>query len=122
MLAQQMLVTTLLAVPYSFSARLREPAVLASDAKVQAALRLVAAEQFAERSILDLAAELGISLRALELGFRRELDTTPHEYLRTSRLARARGTGTRRRSLHHRERHRRQVGLCPPRPVCPRLP
>ncbi len=88
-LAQQMLVTTLLAVPHSFSARLREPAVPASDAKVQAALRLVAAEQFAERTILDLAAELGISLRALELGFRRELGTTPHEYLRTSRLARA---------------------------------
>ena len=88
LLAQQMLVTTLLAVPHSFSARLHEPAVPASHAKVQAALRLVAAEQSAERSMLDLAAELSISLRALELGFRRELDTTPHEYLRTSRLAR----------------------------------
>jgi methylphosphotriester-DNA--protein-cysteine methyltransferase len=75
-------------VPYSFSARLHEPAVPAPDTKVQAALRLVAAEQSGERSILDLAAELGISLRSLELGFRRELDTTPHDYLRTSRLAR----------------------------------
>ena len=88
LLAQQMLVTTLLAVPHSFSARLHEPAVPASDAKIQAALRLVATEQSGERTILDLAAELGISLRSLELGFRRELDTTPHEYLRTSRLAR----------------------------------
>lgn len=88
LLAQQMLVTTLLAVPHSFSARLQEPAAPASDAKVQAALRLVAAEQHADRTVLDLAAELGISLRALEIGFRRELHTTPHEYLRTSRLAR----------------------------------
>jgi AraC-like DNA-binding protein len=88
LLAQQMLVTTLLAVPHSLSARLQEPAAPALDAKVQAALRLVAAEQYADRTVLDLAAELGISLRALELGFRRELHTTPREYLRSSRLAR----------------------------------
>jgi AraC-like DNA-binding protein len=88
LLAQQMLVTTLLAVPHSFSARLRGPTAPAPDAKVQAALRLVAAEQRAERTVLDLAGELGISLRALELGFRRELGTTPHEHLRASRLAR----------------------------------
>ena len=81
-------ITTLLAVPHSFSARLRGPAAPAPDAKVQAALRLVAAEQRAERTVLDLAGELGISLRALELGFRRELGTTPHEHLRASRLAR----------------------------------
>ena len=49
---------------------------------------VVAAEQHADRTVLDLAAELGISLRTLEIGFRRELHTTPHEYLRTSRLAR----------------------------------
>ncbi len=58
LLAQQMLVTMLLAVPHSFAARLHEPAVPAPDAKVQAALRLVGAEQSGERSILDLAAEL----------------------------------------------------------------
>jgi AraC-like DNA-binding protein len=88
LLAQQMLVTTLLTVPHSLSAPLHEPALPAPNARVQSALRLVAAEQFADRTILDLAAELGISLRALELGFRRELGTTPHEYLRTSRLGR----------------------------------
>ena len=88
LLAQQMLVTTLLTVPHSLSARLHEPALPAPDAKVQAALGLVAAEQCADRTILDLAAELGISLRALELGFRRELGTTPHEYVRASRLGR----------------------------------
>lgn len=88
LLAQQMLVTTLLAVPHSFSARLHESAAPAPDAKVQAAMRLVAAERSGERTILGLAAELGISLRSLELGFRHELNTTPHEYLRTSRLAR----------------------------------
>jgi AraC-like DNA-binding protein len=88
LLAQQLLVTTLLTVPHSLSARLHEPPPPAPDAKVQAALRLVAAEQFADRTVLDLAAELGISLRSLELGFRRELGTTPHEYLRASRLGR----------------------------------
>jgi AraC-like DNA-binding protein len=88
LLAQQMLVTALLALPHSFSARLHEPGAPAPDAKVQAALRLVAAEQSGDRTIVDLAAELGISLRALELGFRHELGATPHEYLRTSRLAR----------------------------------
>jgi AraC-like DNA-binding protein len=88
LLAQQMLVTALLTMPHSLSARLHEPALPAPDAKVQAALRLVAAEQFADRTILDLAAELGISLRALELGFRRELGTTPHQYVRASRLGR----------------------------------
>jgi AraC-like DNA-binding protein len=88
LLAQQLLVTTLLTVPHSLSARLYEPAVPAPDAKVQAAVRLVAAEQSADWTVLDLATELGISLRALELGFRRELGTTPHEYLRASRLGR----------------------------------
>jgi AraC-like DNA-binding protein len=88
LLAQQMLVTTLLAVPHSHSARLRESAAPASDAKVQAAVRLVSAEQSAEWTVLNLAAKLGISLRALELRFRCELNTTPHEYLRASRLAR----------------------------------
>jgi AraC-like DNA-binding protein len=88
LLAQQLLVTTLLAVPHSFTARLHQPALPAADTKVQAALRLVAAEQGGDRTTLDLAAELGISLRALELGFRRELKTTPHEYLRAARLTR----------------------------------
>src|SRR5260370_13429100 len=58
LLAQQMLVTMLLAVPHSFSARLHEPAAPAPDAQVQAALRLVGAEQSGARSILDLAPEL----------------------------------------------------------------
>jgi AraC-like DNA-binding protein len=88
LLAQQLLVTTLLTVPHSLSARLHQPPLPAADAKVQAALRLVAAEQFADRTVLDLAAEQGISLRSLELGFRRELGTTPHEYVRASRLGR----------------------------------
>jgi AraC-like DNA-binding protein len=88
LLAQQMLITTLLAVPHSFSARLYKRATPAPAAKIDAALDLVAAEQSAGLTVVDLAAELGISLRALELAFRRELDTTPHEYLRNSRLAR----------------------------------
>jgi AraC-like DNA-binding protein len=42
-------------------------------------------------TVADAALAAGVSLRAMEAGFRRHLDRTPREYLRSARLASARG-------------------------------
>jgi transcriptional regulator GlxA family with amidase domain len=50
---------------------------------------LVHGEDRAEFTVSDLAAHLGVTIRALELAFRKEADTTPNAYLLRARLERA---------------------------------
>ncbi|MGO2112493.1 MAG: AraC family transcriptional regulator [Pseudoclavibacter sp.] len=57
---------------------------------VRTAIQLIDDEFAAEFNVSELARRVGISIRALELGFRRALDQTPHEYMSRSRLRRAR--------------------------------
>ncbi|WAL67794.1 helix-turn-helix domain-containing protein [Amycolatopsis cynarae] len=52
-------------------------------------MRLIEDETAAVFNVGELARHLGVTVRALELGFRRALDETPHEYLRRIRLGRA---------------------------------
>ncbi|MFE1435068.1 AraC family transcriptional regulator [Streptomyces griseoaurantiacus] len=56
---------------------------------VREAMRLVEDETTAVFNVGELARHLGVTVRALELGFRRALDETPHHYLRRIRLERA---------------------------------
>jgi AraC-like DNA-binding protein len=55
---------------------------------VAAALELIAVEQGADLTLADLASGAGVGLRALQLAFRRELGTSPGQYLRMARLQR----------------------------------
>ncbi len=88
-LGEQLLTALLLGVPHSGSPVLRELAAPIPGRRVRDAVALVHAEDSAETTILDLAAALGVGVRVLELGFRRELGVTPSEFLRAARLRRA---------------------------------
>src|SRR5258708_40172577 len=60
-----------------------EPAV---SRGVRAVMDLVHSEDRAEFTVSDLACELGVTIRALELAFGKEVDTTPNAYLLRTRL------------------------------------
>jgi AraC-like DNA-binding protein len=89
-LRDAVLTAVLLGVPSTASARSRRDAPPRRRDSVRAAIELIAAEDSGELSLGDIAVRVGVGLRALELGFRHELDMTPLEYLRISRLQRAR--------------------------------
>jgi AraC-like DNA-binding protein len=89
-LRDAVLTAVLLGIPSTATALiLRESPPRRRDS-VQAAIDLIAAEDSGELSLSDIAVRVGVGLRALELGFRHELDMTPLQYLRMSRLQRAR--------------------------------
>jgi AraC-like DNA-binding protein len=89
-LRDAVLTAVLLGIPSTASARIRREAPPRRRDSVQAAIDLIAAEDSGELSLGDIAIRAGVGLRALELGFRHELDMTPLQYLRMSRLQRAR--------------------------------
>jgi len=89
-LADHVLGTLLLAVPNSATLDMFSDVPAARCPRVRVALDMLASERSAEYTIADLADAAGVSVRALELGFRRELDTTPAAYMRNVRLAAAR--------------------------------
>lgn len=57
--------------------------------QIQRAVELIEDRPDAVSSIAELAHQVGVSARALQAGFRRHLDSTPGEYLRSARLKRA---------------------------------
>lgn len=66
------------------------PAYRAAPSKaVRSAMGLIEDEATAVYNVSELARHLGLTVRALELGFRRALDETPHQYMRRVRLDRA---------------------------------
>jgi AraC-like DNA-binding protein len=88
-LADQALNTVLLSVENNHSDELRRPAQPCRLASVNTAIELVDAETYATHSIADLARHSEVTVRALELAFRKALDVTPHAFLQRSRLAKA---------------------------------
>ncbi|WP_158633131.1 AraC family transcriptional regulator [Amycolatopsis sp. WAC 01376] len=64
-------------------------AKLVSSRTIREAIRLIDAQPHRNHSVPSLARELGVSVRALEKGFKRHLATTPNAYLRDVRLRRA---------------------------------
>lgn len=64
-------------------------AKLVSSRTIREATRLIDGQPHRHHSVTSLARELGVSVRALEKGFKRHLATTPNAYLRDVRLERA---------------------------------
>jgi len=88
-LSEQALSTMLLTISHNHTAELFHPCEPAVSRGVQAVMDLVHSEDRAELTVSDLASKLGVTIRALELAFRKEIDTTPNAYLLRARLERA---------------------------------
>jgi len=89
-LRDQIVSTFLLGLPHRQSGPLlrlsRSP--IASRV-VRRSLEVMSSDGGLLRSITDIAAQLCVSVRALELAFRKELDCTPSQYLQNLRLQKA---------------------------------
>jgi len=94
-LEQSIIQSLLFAQPHNHSAALRIPAAAPGVRPVSRAVELLRADPARPWTIAGLAAEVAVSARSLQQGFRRSLDTTPMAYLRTIRLARVREDLTR---------------------------
>ncbi|MEY9862856.1 AraC-like DNA-binding protein [Catenulispora sp. GAS73] len=86
---EQILFTVLLSVNHNYRAALLGEAARPNRRTVREAIDLVSAEEEATWTIPELAGAVGVSVRALELGFRKELGKTPREFVREQRLLRA---------------------------------
>jgi AraC-like DNA-binding protein len=88
-LEEQILFTVLLGLDHNYRARLLGERARPGRRTVREAIDLVSAEEQAIWTIPELARAVGVSVRALELGFRKELRKTPREFVREQRLLRA---------------------------------
>ena len=86
---EQILFTVLFSVEHNYRARLLGERVRPGRRTVREAVDLVSAEEEATWTIPELARALGVTVRALELGFRKDLGKTPREFVREQRLLRA---------------------------------
>jgi AraC-like DNA-binding protein len=89
MLADQVLNAVLLGLENNHSDEIRRNAPAYRAASVNAAIELIDAETCATHSVTDLARHCGVTVRGLELGFRKALGATPHEFLQHRRLEKA---------------------------------
>jgi AraC-like DNA-binding protein len=88
-LEEQILFTVLAGLNHNYRARLLGEEVRPGRRTVREAIDLVSAEEEATWTIPALARAVGVTVRALELGFRKELRKTPREFVREQRLLRA---------------------------------
>jgi AraC-like DNA-binding protein len=88
-LKDQIISTFLLALSHSRSEMMLRAGSPVASRVVRQALEIITADENSEHSVSDIAAKLGVSMRSLELGFRKELDRTPQQYLQAFRLQRA---------------------------------
>lgn len=72
--------------PHNYSDEMADPAPTPIPGLVRRAERYMIDNARAPIAISDVAAELGVSLRSLQTGFRQWRATTPHEFLRQTRL------------------------------------
>jgi AraC-like DNA-binding protein len=86
-LVQHTLLTALLAIPHTLEGELGRPDAIRS-AVLRRAVDAIESESSADVTVPGLALLLGVTVRTLELGFRREFDCTPSEFLRAARLRR----------------------------------
>ena len=87
-LEQMIMNRLLLAHPHTASAALRDGD--ATQSRVVARARKLMEDHAGEElTVADIAEAVGVSLRALQEGFRRDLSTSPTAYLRDLRMARA---------------------------------
>lgn len=89
-LTELVITSLLVSQPNNYSEALQAPPVAAPSGPVRTAQELIDTEPLGVDSVGQLAAAVHISVRSLEEGFRKHLDTTPMAYLREVRLARVR--------------------------------
>ncbi len=87
-LRQHTLTAVLFGLEHNYSAALRDPAPLISNRVVRHAIDVINAEEAAHLTVVDVAREVGIGLRALEIGFKKQVDMSPSQYLKKARLHR----------------------------------
>lgn len=80
----------LVAQPHNYTDALNAPSQQPGPGSVRRAVDMIENHPHRALTVSTLAREAGVSVRALQLGFRRHLDTTPTGYLRRVRLQRAR--------------------------------
>lgn len=85
-LEQVLLHTLLLDQQHNLSAALVSPAPAAGMRPVAQAVELLRNDPSRPWTVTELATEVSVSVRSLQEGFRRSLDTTPMAYLRQLRL------------------------------------
>jgi AraC-like DNA-binding protein len=85
-LEQVLLHSLLFAQPHNHSGALASPSRSAGARPVALAVELLRSNLAHPWTVVELAAEVSVSVRTLQEGFRRSLDTTPMTYLRRLRL------------------------------------
>jgi AraC-like DNA-binding protein len=85
-LEQVLMHTLLFAQTHNHSAALALPAPSAGVRPISRAVELLLSDPAHPWTVTELAAEVSLSVRSLQDGFRRSLDTTPLAYLRRLRL------------------------------------
>jgi AraC-like DNA-binding protein len=93
-LEELLLTGLLLAQPSNYSDRLRSRPRAAAPATIRRAVTVIEERAAEPLTVAAIAAASGISVRALQEGFRRHLDTTPRAYLHVVRLRHAGGEHT----------------------------
>jgi AraC-like DNA-binding protein len=88
-LEQLLIHSLLLDHQHNHSAALASPAPAAGIRPVSQAVELLRNDPARSWTVTELAREVSVSVRSLQEGFRRSLDTTPMEYLRHLRLDKA---------------------------------
>lgn len=87
-LRENALNTLLLTVPHNQSVHIFRPR-RPSGAAVRQAVDLIENEVVGELTISDIAKQVGVGVRALEIGFQREMNCTPRAFMLTRRMERA---------------------------------
>ncbi|MHA3021776.1 AraC family transcriptional regulator [Mycobacterium sp. BMJ-28] len=88
-LREQALNTILLGVPHTRLFDILSPKMPISRRAVREAVDMVEADTMAELTVGDIAKRVGVGIRALEVGFQRELHCTPRSYIHRIRMERA---------------------------------
>ncbi|KMO83801.1 AraC family transcriptional regulator [Mycolicibacterium chlorophenolicum] len=89
-LSDHALSTMLLTISHNHHSEMFDPRQVTASRTVRAVIDLVDSEREAQFTVSEFASRLGVSIRAIESAFRRELGTTPTAYLTRTRLERAR--------------------------------
>lgn len=89
-LEDTLIATLLYAQSHNYSDALHAPAEPALPRHVRRVEEIVAADPSRPHALADLAAQVGVSVRSLQAGFRRHRDMSPVEFVRVQRLAQAR--------------------------------
>lgn len=88
-MSDQVVTTYMFSLAHNRSAEMLRSAHPVSNRLVRRAVDVIHTDVYAEKTVTDVAEAVGVSLRSLELGFRKELGCTPVAYMRRVRLQNA---------------------------------